>query len=139
MHKGRKRAFRPLRAQIFLQVDEGPWGPGRTDTVTPQILTVVRTMVSRPRLAYIRKGLVAALQPLALDHSRRARSLDGAGAAGLTKLAGLPAPAGTSGSILHLLADQLVALQVVESIGRETVRVSLRKTGCSIGKSAAGA
>ena len=39
----------------------------------------------------------------------------------------------------HLRADRLVELQVVDSIGRETVRVTLTKTGGSLGKSVAGA
>ena len=108
IHKGREHAFRRRRAQILLQVDVGPWGPGRTDTDTAEILT-------------------AALQPLALDHPRRARRLDGTGEAELIKLACSPAPAGSSGWTLQLLADRLVALQVVDSIGRETVRVALKK------------
>ena len=49
------------------------------------------------------------------------------------------APAGSSGWTLPRLADRLVALQVVESMGRETVRVVLQKTDGSLGKSVAGA
>ena len=110
MHRGREHAFGRRRAKIFLQVDEGPWGPGRTNTETAQILTVGRTTVERARRAFTRQGLAAALQPPALDHHRRARHLDGAGEAELTQLAGSPAPAGTSGWTLQLLADRLVAL-----------------------------
>ncbi len=94
-------------------VKGGPWGPGRTDTDTSEILAVGVSTVERARRAFTHQGLTAALQP--------------------------PAPAGSSGWTLPLLADRLVALQVVDSIGRETVRVALKKTGCSLGKSAAGA
>ncbi len=139
VHKGRAHAFRRRRAQIWLQVDAGPWGPGRTDTDTAEILGVGVSTVERARRAFTHQGLTAALQPPALDHPRRARRLDGAGEAELTQLACSPAPAGSSGWTLQLLADRLVELQVVDSIGRETVRVALKKTGCSLGKSAAGA
>ena len=139
IHTGREPAFRRRRAQIFLQVDAGPWGPGRTDTDTAENLTVGRTTVERARRAFTRQGLAAALQPPALDHPRRERRLDGTGEAALIKLACSPPPEGRSGWTLHLLADRLVELQVVDSIGRETVRVALKKTGCSLGKSAAGA
>ena len=139
IHKGREHAFRRRRAQIWLQVDAGPWGPGRTDTDTAEILGVGVSSVERARRAFTHQGLTAALQPPALDHPRRERRLDGAGEAELIKLAYSPAPAGSSGWTLQLLADRLVELQVVDSIGRETVRVALKKTGCSLGKSAAGA
>ncbi len=139
IHKGREHAFRRRRAQILLQVDVGPWGPGRTDTDTAEILGVGVSTVERARRAFMHQGLTAALQPPALDHPRRERRLDGAGEAELIKLACSPAPAGSSGWTLQLLADRLVELQVVDSIGRETVRVALKKTGCSLGKSAAGA
>ena len=118
---------------------EGPWGPGRTDTDTAEILSVGVSTVERARRAFTHQGLTAALQPLALDHPRRARRLDGTGEAELIKLACSPPPAGSSGWTLQLLADRLVELQVVESMGRETVRVALKKTSCSLGKSAAGA
>ena len=139
VHQGREHAFRRRRAQIFLHVDAGLWGPGRTDTDTAQILTLGRTTVERARRAFTRQGLAAALQPPALDHPRRARRLDGVGEAELIKMACSPAPAGTSGWTLQLLADRLVELQVVETIGRETVRVALKKIDCSLGKSGAGA
>ena len=136
---GREKAFRRRRAHILLQVDAGPWGPGRGDVETAELWQLHTLTVGRARRAFARQGLAASLVPPALDHPRRARRLDGAGEAELTKLACSPAPAGTSGWTLQLLADRLVALLVVDSIGRETVRVALQKTGCSLGKSAAGA
>ena len=139
IRKGREHAFRRRRAQILLQVDVGPWGPGRTDTDTAEILSVGVSTVERARRAFTHQGLTAALQPPALDHPRRERRLDGTGEAELIKLACSPAPVGHSVWTLQLLADRLVELQVVDSIGKETVRVALKKTGCSLGKSAAGA
>ena len=127
IHTGREPAFRRRRAQIFLQVDAGPWGSGRTDTDTAEILSVGVSTVERSRRAFQSQGLDAALEPAPLDHPRRERRLDGAGAAELIKLACAPPPGGRSGWTLHLLADRLVELQVVDSIGRETVRMALKK------------
>ena len=119
IRKGREHAFRRRRAQIWRQVDVGRG--------------------VRARRAFTHQGLTAALQPPALDHPRRERRLDGTGEAALIQLACSPAPVGNSVWTLPLLADRLVELQVVDSIGRETVRVALQKTGCSLGKCAAGA
>ena len=87
VHTGREPAFRRHRAQIFLQVDAGPWGPGRTDTDTAKMLSVGVSTVERARRAFTHQGLTAALQPAPLDHPRRERRLDGIGEAELIKLA----------------------------------------------------
>jgi hypothetical protein len=42
-------------------------------------------------------------------------------------------PAGHGRWTLHLLADKLVELRIVESISHETVRQALKKTNCSLG------
>ena len=100
------------------------------------MLTVGRSTVERARRAFQRQGLAARLQPPALDHPRRTRRLDRVDEAKLTQLA--CSPPGATQWTLQLLAQQLVELQVVDAIGRETVRVALKKTGCSHGKRAAG-
>ena len=64
----------------------GARGPGPTNTVTAQILTVGRTTVERARRAFTRQGLAAALQPHALGHPRRTPPL-GRSRAELTQLA----------------------------------------------------
>ena len=136
---GQGQAFRRLRAQIFLQVDAGPWGPGRGDVETAELWQLHPLTVGRARRAFARQGLAASLAPPALDHARRERKLDGVGEADLTKLACSPPPPGAAQWTLQMLADRLVELQVVDSIGRETVRVALQKIDCSLGKYVVGA
>jgi transposase len=53
--------------------------------------------------------------------------LDGEGEAQLTKLACSVPPQGRSDWTLRLLAEQLVELEIVESISHETVRQALKK------------
>ncbi len=74
---GREQAFRRRRAHILLQVDAGPWGPGRGDVETAELLQLHPLTVGRARRAFARQGLAASLVPPALDHARRERTLDG--------------------------------------------------------------
>jgi len=55
------------------------------------------------------------------------RKLDGVQEAHLVAIACSQAPAGRASWTLRLLADKLVELELVESIGRETVRQTLKK------------
>jgi hypothetical protein len=61
------------------------------------------------------------------------RLLDGNGEAQLIAIACSEAPDGYSKWTLQLIADQLVALEVVEGISREAVRQALKKTNSSLG------
>jgi hypothetical protein len=61
------------------------------------------------------------------------RKLDGAQEAQLTAIACSPPPHGAERWTLALLADKLVELKVVDSIARDTVRVTLKKTSSSRG------
>jgi hypothetical protein len=64
---------------------------------------------------------------------QKRRKLDGAGEAQLCKLACSKPPPGRERWTLLLLADQLVQLQVVDSIGREAVRTTLKKMKLNLG------
>jgi hypothetical protein len=55
--------------------------------------------------------------------------LDGKGEAKLISMRLGKPPAGYGRWSLHLLADELIALEVVDSISHETVRKTLKKTG----------
>ncbi len=61
------------------------------------------------------------------------RRLDGAQEAHLIALACSAPPEGQSQWSLRLLADELVRLEVVETISHETVRQTLKKTTSSRG------
>ncbi len=130
-HSDRRRTRPPARDRAE--------GPGGTDAATAEMLSLSPRTVAYARRALAHEGRAAALPPPPLDHPRRARTLDGAGEAQLVRLACAPAPAGHSQWTLQLLADRLVELEVVDGISAETVRVTLQKTRCSLGRSAAGA
>ena len=68
----------------------------------------------------------------------RARRLTPAGEQELLAVAQSAPPAGRARWTLHLLADRLVQLQVVDAISHETVRQALKKTTCNRTSTSAG-
>jgi hypothetical protein len=59
--------------------------------------------------------------------------LDGAAEARLVHLACSTPPDGRESWSMQLLADKLIELEVVETVSRETVRTTLKKTNLSPG------
>jgi hypothetical protein len=88
--------------------------------------------VERVRQSFVEEGLEAAMQRKAADRIYP-RRLDGVGEARLIAIACGPAPEGRARWSLRLLADKLVELEVVDSISRESVRRTLKKTRSSPG------
>lgn len=114
-----------LRARILLKADaDGPHWP---DTQIADALEVGVSTVHRLRQRCVEAGLEAALNRQAPVRTKP-RKLDGAQEARLVALACGQAPDGRVSWTLRLLADKLVELQIVESIGRETVRQTRKKT-----------
>ena len=120
------------RARILLKTDEG-WSASQ---VAAALDTSQRT-VFRTKRRYAEEGLDGVLH----DHpqANRYRKLDDRGEAHLIALACSDAPEGHDHWPLRLLADKAVELGLVESLSHETVRLRLKKTPSSPGKSASGA
>ncbi len=114
------------RAQIWLLCDQGPEGPAWTDERTAEAVAVTAMTVSRARQALVLEGMEAALQRK--PRPPRPPKLDGAAQAELARLACSTPPPGRGRWTLKLLAAELVALEVVDSIAPETVRRALKKT-----------
>jgi transposase len=83
--------------------------------------------IHRLRQRLVEEGVEAALSRRPMS-SKRATKLDGAQEARLIAIACGPAPEGRARWTLRLLADKLVELEVVDSIGTEAVRQTLKKT-----------
>jgi len=119
------------RARVLLKVDQAEGGPGWTDERAAEYSEVSISTVHRVRQRFVEKGFAAAVfRKPATD--RQYRKLDGEGEARLIATACSEAPQGRSRWTLHLLADRLVALGVVESISHECVRSTLKKTSCGL-------
>lgn len=130
--KGRVLARKRQQAQILLKADEGPLGPGWTDERITEAFGVNVRTVERVRQRLVERGLEDALVRRLPEQLPRTK-LDGAGEAQLIALACSAAPQGRRRWTIRLLADKLVELRVVDSIGRDTVRRALKKTNSSPG------
>jgi transposase len=84
--------------------------------------------VRNVRQRLVERGLEEALARKRQACASRPRKLDGEGEARLIALACSEPPEGRARWTLHLLADKLVELEVVEGISHETVRRTLKKT-----------
>ena len=96
------------------------------------VLKVGSATVERVRRRCVEEGLEAALgrkQQL----KRRKKKLDGQGEAHLVALACSQPPEGRVSWTLQMLADGLVAQEIVDSISTETVRRTLKKRNSSLG------
>jgi hypothetical protein len=129
---GTAPARRLLHARILLKADQGPGGPGWVDERIAEAVETSQPTVSRVRKQFVQEGLEAALQRRAPTREYR-RKLDGALEARLIALTCGEPPAGQARWTLHLLADKLVELELVEDISYQTVRRVLKKTNSSPG------
>jgi len=123
--KGKGSAYRIKHANILLAADEK--GPNMKDDVVATALGCHRNTVANVRQRFVEQGLDAALERKKRDSPAVARKLDGRGEARLIALACSKPPEGRAKWTMQLLADELVALEVVGSISDETVRTTLKK------------
>ena len=132
---GQKRvgAQKRRRAQVLLKADVGPGGPAWVDTRIAEAFEVSVVMVENVRKRCVLEGLEAALERKPQCRPSRQRVLDGEKEARLVALCCGKVPAGRGRWTLRLLADELVRLEIVESVSHETVRQVLKKTNCSLG------
>lgn len=115
------------RARILLKADQSSAGPAWPDSKVAEFSEVSLTTTHRVRQRFVEEGFEATVYRKAAT-DRQYRKLCGEGEARLIATACSQAPSGRSRWTLELLADRLVALQVVESISIECVRQTLKKT-----------
>ena len=132
VRKGKGEARRLTRARILLMADENQSEAAWKDADIAKALGVHVSTVERIRERCVEMGVEAALNH-ARPKRRRSKVLDGAAEAHLVQLACTQAPDGQARWSLRLLADKLIELEVVESVSRETVRTTLKKTNSSLG------
>ena len=132
VNKGKVAAAKRKRAHILLKADANAEGPAWTDEQIAEALDVSVATIHRTRQAYVVQGVEVALERQR-PTGRQFRKLDGAQEAQLVAIACSPPPEGQARWTLTLLADQMVTLEIVEAIGKETVRRTLKKTTSSRG------
>src|SRR5947208_10695434 len=114
------------RAQILLKADAD--GPGWPDAKIAEAFDCRVQTIEKIRQRLVMEGFEQAL-----DRKRRAEpptdgKLDGEAEAKLIAMRLGKPPAGYGHWTLRLLAEEMVALEVVDAISHETVRKTLKKT-----------
>jgi transposase len=117
-----------MRAQILLKVDQGELGPGWTDEQTARALDVHVNSVQAVRQQLVTEGFEQALNRKKQRRPSRLPIFDEAKERTLIATAQDDPPRGRSRWTLHLLADRMVQLEIVEKVSHETVRKVLKKT-----------
>ena len=103
-------------------------GPAWEDSKISEAVGCRTRTVENVRQAFILEGFEEALARKKRATSPTPKLLDGAAEAKVIALRLGKPPAGFGHWTLRLLADQVVELEIVESISPETVRQTLKKT-----------
>jgi len=114
------------RAQILLQADAD--GPNWPDVRIAEAYHCRVQTIENLRKRLVTEGFETALNGKTRESPPRPPLLDGEKEAKLIAMRLGKPPAGFGHWTLRLLADELVSLEVVESISHETVRQTLKKT-----------
>lgn len=126
VRKGRAAAHKRRHAEVLLLVDEGEHGPALGDRLAAERAEVTSRTVAGIRQRCVLEGLDAALERRKRSRER-SRVLDGEAEARLVAVACSEPPEGCARWTLHLLADEMKRLRVVETVSHETVRQVLKK------------
>ena len=114
------------RAQILLKADAD--GPAWTDAIIAEAFNCRIQTIENLRKRLVTEGFDLALEGKKREQPPTPPKLDGQAEAKLIAMRLGKPPAGYGHWTLQLLADELVALEVVDSISHETVRKVLKKT-----------
>jgi hypothetical protein len=134
---GRRAASVLTRARMLLKADASAGGPDWSDRAMAEAVESSLSSVHRVWQAFVAAGLAAALER-PRPTGRQYRQVDGAQEARLIALTCSTPPEGRARWTLQWLADRLVEREVVDTIGRECVRTTLKKPISSHGRRSRG-
>jgi len=127
--KGKAAAYKIKHAHLLLKVDAN--GPNWSDAQAAEAFSCAPRTVFSLRERFVEQGLEAALARKKQDRPSRDPILDKEKEARLIQLACSEPPSGHARWTLRLLASELVAQGIVESISPPTVMRALKKTSSS--------
>jgi len=124
------------RAYVLLAADENQAGWLKDQQIQKTYQVSIRS-IERLRERFVENGLEMALNGKKREKYKE-KVFDGAVEAHVVALRCSQPPAGHARWTVRLLAQKMVELEYVETIGRETVRKMLKKTRSSLGGSSPG-
>ena len=113
-------------ARILLQADTN--GPEDTDERIAENLGIEKHTVERTRKKFCTQGLDCAIHRKTRKDKGQPVKIDGRVEAQIIKIACSSTPNNEPVWTLRMIADQVVKLEVIESIAHESVRRTLKKT-----------
>ena len=119
------------RAQVLLKVDEGAHGPAWTDEKTAEAFDLHVNSVHAIRKDLVLRGFEDVLEPRRPAEPPRKPVFDKKGEQEVLTLAVGKAPDGHVRWTLRMLADEVVRLEIADSVSHETVRKVLKKGICN--------
>ncbi len=128
---GRVARKKRMRAQVLLKVDQGEQGPGWTDEKAAEAFDVDVKTVHTIRKQLVLEGFDRALERKKPAEPSRKRIFDAKGEGEVLAVATGKPPDGHARWTLRLLANEVVRLEIVDSVSHETVRTVLKKGTCS--------
>lgn len=135
--KGKTQGYRIRHAQILLKLDEIPENRKWTYAAIQEAYSATPYTISQIAKRFVTEGLEAALGRK--EQQNRHRKVDGTVEAHMIAIACSEVPGGREHWTLQMIADELVRLEVVDSISDTTVMNILKKTNLSRGKRKNGA
>lgn len=130
---GTSSAKRIMHARLVLMADKDHPQGRYKDVEIAKALGVHVNTVARTRRKYCVQGEKAAIDRKVRAAPPIAALVDGVLEAHLVAICCTPAPEGRRCWTAKLLADEVVKRKFAVSIGRETVRKTLKKTNCNLG------
>ena len=121
--KASSQKFR--RAQILLKADERH--EARTDKRIAEAFSCTNKTVENVRQRFCEEGFETALVGKQRENPPRERKFDGDAEASVIALRLSKPPEGYANWTLDLLQERVVALSIVDSVSRETLRKTLKK------------
>ena len=128
LSKGKADVRRLKHAQILLKSDESKGGRAWSVPRIAEAVGCGTATVERVRRRFVEEGLEMALSPYRSPRREYRPKLDGEQEAKLIALACSRPPAGKGRWTLRLLAEEVVEMEIVDSLSHETVRQTLKKT-----------
>lgn len=130
---GKSSAKRIMHARMLLMADQDHPEGRYQDVQIARALGIHVNTVARTRRTYCHQGEKGAIDRAVRITPPTPAIVDGVLEAQLVAICCTPAPEGRRCWTMSLLADELVKRKLIVSIGRETVRKTLKKTSCNLG------
>lgn len=129
--KHKVSAQKKQRARVFLLSDEDREGGPLKDELIAEMVGMAVSSIERLRKQCHGQGPIEALDRKKRLTPPREIKVDGKLEAGIVALACSECPEGAARWTLTLLARRVVELGLVDSISKETIRRTLKKTNCN--------